>query len=175
MPQRIPLGRVNDLSKGEFVSRFGSLYEHSPWVAEQAWNTRPFTSLDDLRGALVEAVRAAPDRRKVDLIRSHPDLAGKAAVAGELTAESEGEQASAGLDRLSPEEYELFARMNREYREKFGFPMVVAVKRHGSKESILRNAKERLGNSREREIEAALDEIHEIARLRLEDVIEDER
>lgn len=175
MPERIPMSRVNHLNEGEFVSRFGSLYEHSPWVAEEAWNARPFASLDDLRGAMVEAVRAAPAERKMDLIRAHPDLAGKAAVAGELTWESEGEQASAGLDRLSPSEYEEFQQLNESYREKFGFPMVVAVRRHGSKESILRSAKERLGNSREREAETALDEIHEIARLRLEDVIEDER
>jgi 2-oxo-4-hydroxy-4-carboxy-5-ureidoimidazoline decarboxylase len=175
MPKRMSIGQVNDLSEKEFVAKFGSLYEHSPWVAEQAWNAHPFAGLDDLRGAMVEAVRAAPDGRKVDLIRAHPDLAGKAAVAGELTRESEGEQASAGLDRLSPEEYEAFTRMNREYREKFGFPMIVAVRRHGGKESILRSAKERLGNSMETETETALDEIHEIARLRLEDLIEDER
>jgi len=175
MKKRIPISQVNDLSEGEFVSRFGSLYEHSPWVAEQAWNARPFDSLDDLRGAMIEAVRAAPEERKMALIRAHPDLAGKAAVDGELTRESEGEQASAGLDRLSPEEYEAFARMNREYREKFGFPMIVAVRRHSGKESILRNAKERLGNSKEKETETALDEIHEIARLRLEDMIADER
>ena len=111
----------------------------------------------------------------MELIRAHPDLAGKAAVAGELTRESEGEQASAGLDRLSPEEYEAFTRMNREYREKFGFPMIVAVREHQNKESILRNAEQRLGNSVERETETALGEIHKIARLRLEDVITDER
>ncbi len=175
MPKRIPISQVNDLSEGEFVSRLGSIYEHSPWVAEQAWNARPFASLDDLRGAMVEAVRAAPEERKMALIRAHPDLAGKAAVAGELTRESEGEQASAGLDRLSAEEYGAFASMNRDYREKFGFPMIVAVRRHGSKESILRNARERLGNSRETEIETALGEIHEIARLRLEDAIADAR
>ena len=169
------IGQVNGLSEGEFVVKFGSLYEHSPWVAEQAWNARPFTGLDDLHGAMAGAVRSASDERKMELVRAHPDLTGKAAVAGELTRESEREQASAGLDRLSPEEYEAFTRTNREYREKFGFPMIVAVRRHGSKESILRNAEERLGNSVERETETALDEIHDIARLRLEDLIEDER
>ncbi len=167
----LTIQEINNLGREEFVSKFGSLYERSPWVAERAWNARPFASLDDLRGAMVEAVRAAPEERKMALIRAHPDLAGKAAVAGELTRESEGEQASAGLDRLSAEEYGAFASMNRDYREKFGFPMIVAVRRHGSKESILRNARERLGNSRETEIETALGEIHEIARLRLEDAI----
>ena len=171
----LTIQEINNLGREEFVSKFGSLYERSPWVAERAWNARPFASLGDLRGAMVEAVRAAPEGRKMALIRAHPDLAGKAAVAGELTRESEGEQASAGLDRLSPEEYEAFTRMNREYWEKFGFPMIVAVRRHGSKESILRNARERLGNSREAEIETALGEIHEIARLRLEDAVADAR
>ncbi len=175
MPKRISIGQVNDLSEKEFVAKFGSLYEHSSWVAEEAWNAHPFAGLEDLRGAMVEAVRAAPEERKIELIRAHPDLAGKAAVAGELTRESEGEQASAGLDRLSPEEYEAFTRMNREYREKFNFPMIVAVREHANKESILRNAEERLGHSGEQETETALDEIHKIARLRLEDLIEDER
>ena len=171
MPKRMSIDEVNDLSEEEFVARFGSLYEHSPWVAREAWNAHPFAGLDDLRAAMAEAVRAAPEGRKIGLIRAHPDLAGKAAVAGELTRESEGEQASAGLDRLSPEEYEAFTRMNREYREKFGFPMIVAVREHSNKESILRNAEERLGHSGEREIETALDEINKIARLRLEDLI----
>lgn len=171
----LTIAEINNLGREGFVSKFGSLYERSPWVAESAWNARPFAGLDDLRGAMVEAVRAAPEARKMALIRAHPDLAGKAAVAGELTRESEEEQASAGLDRLSPEEYEAFTRVNREYRDKFGFPMIVAVRRHGGKESILRNAKERLGNSKEKETETALDEIHEIARLRLEDLIADER
>ena len=171
----LTIQEINNFGREEFVSKFGSLYERSPWVAERAWNARPFASLDDLCGAMVEAVRAAPEERKMALIRAHPDLAGKAAVAGELTRESEGEQASAGLDRLSAEKYRAFASMNRDYREKFGFPMIVAVKRHGSKESILRNARERLGNSRETEIETALGEIHEIARLRLEDAIADAR
>ena len=175
MPERITIAEVNRLDEDEFLARFGSLYEHSPWVAKEAWSARPFGSLDELRGAMAGAVRAAPAGRKMDLICAHPDLAGKAAIAGELTPQSEGEQASAGLDRLSPEEYEAFTRINREYREKFGFPMIVAVREHANKESILRNAEERLGNSQEREIETALGEIHKIARLRLEDLIEDER
>jgi OHCU decarboxylase len=106
----------------------------------------------------------------MDLIRAHPDLAGKAAIAGELTAESAGEQASAGLDRLSPEEYEAFTAMNREYREKFGMPMIVCVREH-DKDSILRTARERLANTPEEEKETALVEISKIAALRLADLV----
>ncbi|HEX2729811.1 MAG TPA: 2-oxo-4-hydroxy-4-carboxy-5-ureidoimidazoline decarboxylase, partial [Rubrobacteraceae bacterium] len=123
MPEKLRLEEINDFSEREFVARFGSLYEHSPWVAEGAYRERPFTGLSDLHDAFVRAVREAPQGRKLALIRAHPDLAGKAAMRGKLTQESTSEQSSAGLDRLSAEEYEEFTRMNREYRKKFGIPM----------------------------------------------------
>lgn len=175
MQEKITIDRVNDLDRRGFVERFGSVYEHSPWVAEEAWKARPFGSLEDLHVAMAGAVSVAPEGCKMALIRAHPDLAGKAAMAGELTSESEAEQASVGLDRLSPEEYERFTSMNEAYREKFGMPMIVAVREHDSKESILRSAGERLGNTREQEVEAALAEIAKIARFRLQDLVEDER
>jgi 2-oxo-4-hydroxy-4-carboxy-5-ureidoimidazoline decarboxylase len=134
------------------------VYEHSPWVAEAAWHERPFRSLSELHGAMERAVNVAPDERKMELIRAHPDLAGKAAVAGELTVKSEREQASAGLNRLSPEEYEAFTGMNHSYRERFGMPLIFCVREH-TKEAILKGAEERLGNTREEEIETALAEI----------------
>lgn len=148
------------------------MYEHSPWVAEAAWREHPFRNLSELHEAMERAVNAASDERKMELVRAHPDLAGKAAVTGELTPESEREQASAGLDRLSPEEYEAFTGMNRLYREKFGMPLIFCVREH-SRGSILKGAEERLGNSREQEIETALAEISKIARLRLEDLVEE--
>ena len=154
------------------MARFGSVYEHSPWVAEAAWRERPFRSLLELQGAMERGVSAASDERKMDLILAHPDLAGKAAVAGEVTVESEREQASAGLDRLSPEEYEALNGMNRLYRERFGMPLIFCVREH-TRESILKGAEERLSNSREEEIETALAEISKIARLRLEDLVEE--
>ena len=154
------------------MARFGGVYEHSPWIAEAAWHERPFRGLSELRGAMERAVNAASDERKMELILAHPDLAGKAAVAGELTVESEREQTSAGLDRLSPEEYEAFTGMNRSYRERFGMPLIFCVREH-TKESILKGAEERLGNTREEEMETALDEISKIARLRLEDLVEE--
>jgi 2-oxo-4-hydroxy-4-carboxy-5-ureidoimidazoline decarboxylase len=171
MPERIPLEEVNGLGRENFVARFGSLYEHSPWVAEAAFEERPFASLDALHAAFARAVRNAPPERQLALIKAHPDLAGKAALAGELTPESAREQSSAGLDRLSPEEFETFTRINRAYCEKFGIPMIVAVRDH-TKESIIAQAETRLGNSEEKEIETALGEIDKIARIRLQDAVE---
>ncbi len=165
------LEEVNRLGRNEFVSRFGSVFESSPWAAEEAWRERPFGSRSELHEAFVRAVHRALRQKRMDLIRAHPDLAGKAAVAGDLTPESRGEQASAGLDRLTPEEYETFTEMNASYRERFGFPMIVCVREH-TKESILQNAASRLGNSREEEVEVALGEIAKIARLRLQDLVE---
>lgn len=172
MPEKISTEGMNELSRGEFVARFGPVYELSPWVAEVAWGSRPFGNLDDLHAAMVRAVDAAPEDAKMELIRAHPDLAGKAAVSGELTPESAGEQSSAGLDRLTPEEYEAFTEMNREYRKRFGMPMIVCVREHANKESILKNAGDRLGNAGKEEVGVALREIHKIARLRLEDLVE---
>lgn len=172
MSEKIAIDRVNDLSKDEFVARFGSLYEHSPWVAEEAYGARPFGSLDGLHGAMVRAVDAAPEERRLELIRAHPDLAGKAAMTGDLTPESTREQTSAGLDRLTPEEFEAFTNTNREYRERFAFPLIFAVREH-TKESIMKSAEARLENPLTEEIETALGEISKIARLRLEDLVED--
>lgn len=128
--------------------------------------------MSELQEAMERAVNAASHERKMNLILAHPDLAGKAAVAGELTVESEREQASAGLDRLTPEEYEAFTEKNRLYREKFGMPLIFYVGVH-TKESILREAEERLVSTKEREIEMALAEITKIARLRLGGLIEE--
>ena len=151
----------------EFVARYGAIYEHSPWVAEEAASV--LDDIDDLeRIALVMAdcVDNASRERQLELIRAHPDLAGKAQVAGELTADSTSEQASAGLDRCSAEEYARFQSLNTAYHDKFGFPFVMAV-RDSSRQEILAAFEERLGNDEETEFETALAEIHKIARLRL--------
>jgi OHCU decarboxylase len=161
---------INELDRDAFVERYGPLFEHSPWVAEAAWRDRPFSDREELYAALVAAMYAAPRERRLALIRAHPDLAGKAAVEGSLSESSRHEQASAGLDRLTPDEYEAFTRTNRAYRERFGFPFVVCAREH-TKESILRVASERLRNSEDEEIRVALGEIAKIARLRLEDAL----
>jgi OHCU decarboxylase len=161
---------VNELDRAAFVERFGPLFEHSPWVAEAAWRDRPFNDPEELYQALVAAMYAAPRERQLALIKAHPDLAGKAAIEGTLTNSSKREQAAAGLDRLTPDEYEAFTRTNAAYRERFGFPFVVCAREH-TKESILRVASERLNNSEDEEIRVALEEIAKIARLRLEDAL----
>ena len=171
MAEKITIVTANRLSREVFVERFGPLYEHSPWVAEEAYLQRPFDGIDGLHDAMVKAVEAAPEARQMALIRAHPDLAGKAAVAGELTRESTREQSSAGLDRLTPVEYQEFQRLNGAYKEKFEFPLIFAVREH-TKETILADAEVRLHHSRQEEVETALVEISKIARLRLEDLVE---
>jgi OHCU decarboxylase len=161
--------KVNELGREAFVERFGPLFEHSPWVAADAWSDRPFADEDELFEALRSAMYSAPVDRQLALIRAHPDLAGRAAIEGTLTRSSKGEQASAGLDRLTPDEYAAFTHLNAAYRERFGFPFVVCVREH-TKESILRVAAERLEHTRDEEVRVALEEIAKIARLRLEDL-----
>ena len=112
MPEKIALEEVNRLGKDGFVAKLGGVFEHSPWIAERSWHERPFGGPSELQDAFLKAMYEAPAERQISLIRAHPDLAGRAAVAGELTPESTREQASAGLDRLSPEEYETFHRLN---------------------------------------------------------------
>jgi OHCU decarboxylase len=152
-----------------FVARYGGLVEHSPWVARGAWARGPFTGLDDLHAALVAVVREAPRERQLALIRAHPELAGREAQGGELTQASAGEQASAGLHRLTATELERWRALNRAYRERFDFPLVVCVREH-TKASIMGWGEERLGHGVEEEVEVALDEIAKIARLRLEEL-----
>ena len=161
--------KVNELGREAFIERFGPLFEHSPWVAADAWSDRPFADEDELFEALRSAMYSAPLERKLALIRAHPDLAGRAAIEGTLTRSSKTEQTAAGLDRLTPDEYEAFTRLNGAYRERFGFPFVVCVREH-TKESILRVAAERLEHTRDEEVRVALEEIAKIARLRLEDL-----
>jgi OHCU decarboxylase len=151
--------------RAAFVERYGDLFEHSPWVAEDAYERGPFASREALLAALTDAMYAAPRDKQLDLIRAHPDLAQRAAV---LTEDSAREQSSAGLDRLTPDEYEAFTKANAAYRERFGFPFVICAREH-DKDSILASAEARLQNDPESEVGNALAEIARIAALRLED------
>lgn len=165
---------VNSLDREQFVSRLGFLFEGSPWIAEQAWHTRPFASLDDLHQALCGVMYRAAQEQQVSLIRAHPDLVGRAALSGSLTPESTREQASAGLDRLTPDEVATFGRLNSEYKARFDFPFVVCA-RENKKDSILAGFASRMNNSRDEEISTALREISKIAYLRLLDVMHHEQ
>jgi OHCU decarboxylase len=163
------LAQFNSLSRDEFIRIVGPVFEHSPWIAEATWAKRPFSNAEVLHAALCEIVRTAGEEKQLALIRAHPDLVGRLALAGQLTKESTGEQASAGLDRLTPKEVELFQSNNAAYKEKFGFPFVICA-RLNKQEAILNGFKVRLHNSREQEIQAALGEIFKIAELRLRDL-----
>jgi xanthine dehydrogenase D subunit len=154
------------------LADLGTLFEHSPWVAEAAWRRRPFDSVAELHAALEAAMRDAPRERQLELIRAHPELAGREAEEGTLTRESTNEQSSAGLDRLTANELEALRRLNRSYRERFGFPLIVCVREH-TKDSIIAWGNARLGHSREHEIGVALGEITKISRLRLTDLLEE--
>lgn len=167
----IALDELNRCGKDAFVAALGDLFEHSPWIAGAAFGQRPFASLAALHAATVGIVRAAPADRRLALIKAHPDLAGKAARAGQMTADSVAEQGSAGLDRLSAAEFAEFHRRNDAYRAKFGFPFVICVRRHG-KESILRAYQRRLTHDTATEVEAALAEIARITALRLDQRVE---
>ena len=152
----------------EFVEKYGGIYEHSPWVAEQAEPVvGDSTDIEEIARVMADCVDNADKDRQLALIRAHPDLAGKAQIAGELTEDSTSEQSSAGLDQCTPEEYLRFQDMNQAYHLRFGFPFVMAV-RNSSRAQILEAFENRLGNDRDIEFETALAEIHTIARLRLE-------
>lgn len=153
----------------EFVRRYGHVAEGSPWVAEAVWERDPPAGREALAEAFADVVREAPADRQLALINAHPELAGRAALAGELTSESAGEQASAGLDRLVPRDLARVRELNAAYRDRFGFPFVICV-RGRSVAEILDAWQDRLAAGPDQERAAAIEEIAAIIALRLEDV-----
>ena len=168
--KQLTLQEVNALDQESFVATLGSLFEGSPWIVRQTWYARPFASLTELHQALTAVMYSAPIEQQIALIHAHPDLVGRAALAGTLTPESTSEQASVGLNRLSPKEIATFTQLNQTYRDRFGFPFVICV-RENKKETILAGFAARLPHSRSREIETALDEIAKICWYRLCDTV----
>ena len=164
------LTTLNSLSREEFTRVIGPVFEHSPWIAEATWSQRPFAGVEALHAALCATVRSAGEALQVQLIQAHPDLVGRAALAGTLTPESQREQAGAGLGALDPAEVALFQGNNAAYRERFGFPFVICA-RLNKKEAISAGFAARLQNSRPQEIATALSEIEQIAWLRLKDLL----
>ena len=160
------LAELNAAADEEFVRVIGPVYEHSPHFAQRVAGRRPFADVDHLRHALQQEVNHAPEAEQMDLIKAHPDLVGRAV----LTAESQGEQAAAGLMDLTEDEADAFRQHNAAYHEKFGFPFIICA-RMNKKDAILEAFPRRLQNDAAAEKKAALDEIHKIAALRLHDIL----
>jgi len=160
------LADLNRAAPADFLAAVGDTFELAPWVAEAVVGQRPFATVTALHAAMMGAVRAAPRERQLEFVCGHPDLAGKAARAGALTAESRHEQASVGLDTLSEEEFARFHRLNDAYKAKFGFPFIVCVRRH-TRDSILNQFERRLRHDAATEFATALQEIAFITRLRI--------
>lgn len=158
------------MEKQAFVDKFGGVYEYSPWIAAETWDKGLTAAQDTAAGlsdAMIEIVKHADRERLMALIVAHPDLAGKAAQTGSLTAESTSEQGGAGIDQCNEEEFERFQGCNAAYKKKFGFPFVMAVK-GSNRHLILAAFEERLENDADTEFQRALTEINKIARMRLE-------
>jgi urate oxidase len=170
MTETLPPSR---LDRAAFLARFAGVWEHSPWIAERTFD-RGLTAAEDsaegLHAAMVAVLHAADDAARLALVNAHPDLAGRLAAAGRLTAESTGEQASAGLDRLTDAEREAFTALNEAYRARFGFPFIMAVKGR-SKDEIRAAFERRIGHDRATELAEAIAQVERIALLRLKDLL----
>ena len=169
------LTELNACSPDAFVDALRGIYEHSPWIAERAASQRPFASAAALKLALAKVVAQAGEDQQLSLLRAHPELAGKAAIAGELTRESTGEQASSGLNMCSPEEYAALHELNAAYSAKFGFPFILAVRgptgQGLARREIIDTFARRLKNQRGDEMAEALRQVHRIAEIRLNDAL----
>jgi 2-oxo-4-hydroxy-4-carboxy-5-ureidoimidazoline decarboxylase len=160
------LAELNARDRDDFVETLGWIFEDSPWVAERTWTRRPFASLDALHQAMIDVVQHASGPEQLALLRAHPNLGTRVRISDAST----GEQRGAGLDRLDVNEYEQLRRLNDEYRRRFGFPFLLAVK-GSTKEDVLTALEARVRRSRDEEFAEALGQVYRIARFRLEDVI----
>ena len=165
------LAELNAADHAAFVAALGGVFEHSPWVAEGIHSARPFTDVAALYAAMVDVVQRAPAARQLALIRAHPELAGKAAVRGELTAASNAEQAGAGLSACSPQEYAKLTALNARYNAKFGFPFILAVKGY-DRAGVIAEFERRVERTRDDEIAESLRQIARIAAFRLQALID---
>lgn len=167
------LADINRMDATAFAVAFGKIYEHSAWIAKRAFALRPpsgFSSRAALHAALVATVHSATEDEQIGLLCAHPELAGKEAAAGTLTADSTREQAVAGLTAMQAEDVQRLRALNRRYREKFGFPFIIAA-RNNTQAAIFGTLEARLQNVRTMELHNALAQVGEIARLRLLDLM----
>lgn len=164
------VAQINAMDNTQFVHVLGGVYEHSPWVAERVAAQRPFASADALRAAMRQTVNNAGEAQQIKLVRAHPELAGKAAERGEMTAASTREQGGAGLNQLTPEELARLQSLNARYSEKFGFPFVMAVRGY-DRQAIFDAMTKRLNNDRDTELRNSLEQINRVVSFRLNDLI----
>ena len=167
MVANLDLKTLNNTDHDRFAAILGDIFEHSPWVAERAWGSRPFADIGQLHGAMVAVVKRAARAEQLALLRAHPELAGREAQTGDLTAASTQEQSGAGLNALSKEEMARITQLNTDYQKKFGFPFIIAVRQH-TKHSILAEFERRLANDVDTERATGLEQVFIIARLRLD-------
>ena len=165
------LAGINALDRDAFVAALGHVAEHSPWVAERAFAARPFADVAALQAAMVAAIDAAPPDLQIALLRAHPELAGRAAIGGALTAASTAEQSGAGLAGCSPAEYAQLQSLNVRYNARFGFPFILAVKGY-DRAGVIAEFERRVGNSPEVERAEALRQVGRIVGLRLGALVE---
>jgi OHCU decarboxylase len=167
----VSLSSLHAAGRAAFVERVGPIFEHSPWIAERAWDRRPFADRVALLAALLAVVAEAAEAEQLNLVRAHPDLAGRLARQGRVTADSAREQAAAGLAALTPEQLAEIERLNEAYQARFGFPFVICA-RLNNVETIVRALRERVNHGRDTELAVALEEIGKIAALRLAERVE---
>jgi OHCU decarboxylase len=163
----VRLEEANALEEREFVERFGGVFEHSPWVAQRTWKHKPFASAHALHKAMMQAVAEANREEQLALVRAHPELAGAAAKEGALTVDSSSEQGRLGFTRLTREELNRMSDLNRRYRERHGFPCIVALRLHATRASVMAEMEERIDNDTGAELKNALEQIGHITRGRL--------
>lgn len=168
--QPISLAAVNAMSRDEFVQSIGRIFDHSSWIADAAWQHRPFASIEALHTAMMDVIIQAGPERQTDLIVAHPELGALKAARDSLTAESRREQSGAGFDLMSPEEARQLDQLNRDYKARFGFPFIMAVKGK-SRQEILAAMRARMMRSASAEFALALAEIAKISSFRLHDLI----
>jgi 2-oxo-4-hydroxy-4-carboxy-5-ureidoimidazoline decarboxylase len=168
---KLAIADVDAMEAETFVAALGPVVEHSPWVAQEAWRHRPFGSLASLELAFHAAIRIAARDRRLELLRAHPELAGREAAAGELTDASAREQGAARLDRLAPDELAAVQALNADYRARFGFPFIACVREH-SLGSLLAWGRARLARAPEAEATTAVAEVCKIVGLRLSELVD---
>lgn len=171
MTPPLTIAALDAMDRPAFAAALGHIFEHSPWIAEGAWAGRPFGSADGLHAAMIAVVRAAPQERQVALLCAHPELAGREAQEGTLTTDSTSEQSRLGFNALAKDELARMTDLNRRYRDKFGFPCIIALRRHATRHTVLAEHERRLANDRDTEIRNCIDQVGFITRGRLDKLL----